>query len=222
MNDDLKTYRIRTKVGEDKPTVINVPLTQTYDTFEILSLKIDQSNSYKYYTSDYGVIVGRVLANGGVGIPNAKVSIFIESDETTEDIKKYILYHYSSVQSTDNDGIRYNLLPDEIDEACHQNVGTFPNKRLVLDNKDVMEIFDKYWKYTTVTNEAGDYMLFGIPTGSQQLHVDIDLSDIGIWSQRPRDLVYKGYNINQFDSPNKFKIDTNLNSLSQIYSQDRG
>ena len=91
MNDDLKTYRIRTKVGEDKPTVINVPLTQTYDTFEILSLKIDQSNSYKYYTSDYGVIVGRVLANGGVGIPNAKVSIFIESDETTEDIKKYIL-----------------------------------------------------------------------------------------------------------------------------------
>ena len=50
MNDDLKTYRIRTKVGEDKPTVINVPLTQTYDTFEILSLKIDQSNSYKYYT----------------------------------------------------------------------------------------------------------------------------------------------------------------------------
>lgn len=222
MNDDLKTYRIRTKVGEDKPTVINVPLTQTYDTFEILSLKLDQSNSYKYYTSDYGVIVGRVLANGGVGIPNAKVSIFIESDETTEDIKKYILYHYSSVQSTDNDGIRYNLLPDEIDEACHQNVGTFPNKRLVLDNKDVMEIFDKYWKYTTVTNEAGDYMLFGIPTGSQQLHVDIDLSDIGIWSQRPRDLVYKGYNINQFDSPNKFKTDTNLNSLSQIYSQDRG
>ena len=56
MNDDLKTYRIRTKVGEDKPTVINVPLTQTYDTFEILSLKIDQSNSYKYYTSDYGTI----------------------------------------------------------------------------------------------------------------------------------------------------------------------
>ena len=222
MNDDLKTYRIRTKVGEDKPTVINVPLTQTYDTFEILSLKLDQSNSYKYYTSDYGVIVGRVLANGGVGIPNAKVSIFIEGDETTEDIKKYILYHYSSVQSTDNDGVRYNLLPDEIDEACHQNVGTFPNKRLVLDNKDVMEIFDKYWKYTTVTNEAGDYMLFGIPTGSQQLHVDIDLSDIGIWSQRPRDLVYKGYNINQFDSPNKFKTDTNLNSLSQIYSQDRG
>lgn len=222
MNDDLRTYRIRTKIGEDKPTLINIPLKQTYDTFEILSLKIEQSNSYKYYTSNYGVIVGRVIANGGVGIPNAKVSIFIESNETTEDIKKYILYHYSSVQSTNNDGIRYNLLPDEIDEACHQNVGTFPNKRLVLDNKDIMEIFDKYWKYTTVTNEAGDYMLFGVPTGSQQLHVDIDLSDIGIWSQRPRDLVYKGFNINQFDSPNKFKIDKNLNSLSQIYSQDKG
>lgn len=222
MNEDLKTYRIRTKVGEEKPTLLNVQLNQTYDMFEILSLKINQNNAYKYYSSDYGVIVGRVLANGGVGIPNAKVSIFIPTEESVNDIKKYILYRYSTVQSTNDDGIRYNLLPDEIDEICHQNIGTFPNKRLVLDNKDVMEIFDKYWKYTTVTNDSGDYMLYGIPTGSQQLHVDIDLSDIGIWSQRPRDLVYKGFNINQFESPNKFKVDNNLNSLSQVYTQDKG
>jgi hypothetical protein len=65
-------------------------------------------------------------------------------------------------------------------------------------------------------------MIFGVPTGSQRLHVDIDLSDIGMLSQRPRDMVYKGYNINQFESPNKFKQDTNLNSLAQIISQDLG
>ena len=221
MEDTNKVYRIRTAVGDDAPNVIHVPLNQSYDMFEILSLKLNQTNAYKTYDSDYGVIVGRVTANGGFGIPNAKVSIFIEvSDDET--LKNRLLYNFTSVTSTDNDGVRYNVLPDFVDDACHQDVGTFPNKRLVLDNQDIIEIFDKYWKYTTTTNHAGDYMLFGIPTGSQQLHVDVDLSDCGILSQRPRDMIGKGYNANMFESPNKFKYSTNLNSLAQIVSQDRG
>lgn len=221
MEDTNRVYRIRTVVGDDAPNVIHVPLKQSYDMFEILSLKLDQTNTYKTYESDYGVIVGRVTANGGFGVPNAKVSIFIDvSDEET--LKNRFLYNYSSTSDTNGDGVRYNVLPDFVDDACHQDVGTFPNKRLVLDNKDEIEIFDKYWKYTTTTNYAGDYMLFGIPTGSQQLHVDVDLSDCGILSQRPRDMIGKGYNANMFESPNKFKFSANLNSLAQIISQDRG
>ena len=221
MEDTNRVYRIRTVVGEEAPNVIHVPLKQSYDMFEILSLKLDQTNTYKTYDSDYGVIVGRVTANGGFGIPNAKVSIFIEVSED-ESLKNRFLYNFTSVTSTDYDGVRYNVLPDFVDDACHQDVGTFPNKRLVLDNQDIIEIFDKYWKYTTTTNHAGDYMLFGIPTGSQQLHVDVDLSDCGILSQRPRDMIGKGYNENMFESPNKFKYSTNLNSLAQIVSQDKG
>lgn len=221
MEDINKVYRIRTAVGEDAPNVIHVPLNQSYNMFEILSLKLDQTNAYKTYESDYGVIVGRVTANGGFGVPNAKVSVFINvSDDET--LKNRFLYNYSSTFDTDDNGVRYNVLPDFVDDACHQDVGTFPNKRLVLDNDDIIEVFDKYWKYTTTTNHAGDYMLFGIPTGSQQLHVDVDLSDCGILSQRPRDLIGKGYDINLFESPNKFKSSTNLNSLAQIISQDKG
>lgn len=218
---DSKTYRIRTKLGSESDSVINVQLEQTFDTFEILSLKLDQKNAYKLYQSDYGVIVGRVIANGGFGVPNAKVSIFIESEED-EDFTKRLLYPYKSTMATNFDGIRYNLLPDYVDDACHQDVGTFPNKRLVLDNNDIIDIYDKYYVYTTVTNNAGDYMIFGVPTGSQKLHVDLDLSDIGMLSQRPRDLMYKGYKETDFESPNKFKKSTNLNSLAQIYTQDRG
>ena len=215
-----KTYRIRTEVGASN-TKLNVQLSQTFDTLDILSLKLTQQNAYKLYESSYGIIVGRVLANGGFGIPNAKVSIFIEVDED-ESITNKVLYPYTSVTSADNNSVRYNLLPDEAVSECHQNVGTFPNKRLLLDNGNIIEIFGKYWKYTTVTNNAGDYMLFGIPQGNQTLHVDIDLSDIGVLSQRPRDMVYKGYNIDLFESPNKFKQSTNLNSLSQILSQNKG
>ena len=221
MEDTNRVYRIRTKVGEDAPNVIHVPLNQSYDMFEILSLKLNQNNTYKSYESSYGIIVGRITANGGFGIPNAKVSVFIEvSDDET--LQNKLLYNFTSTSSTDNDGVRYNLLPDYLDDACHQNVGTFPNKRLVLDNQDILEIFDKYWKYTTTTNHAGDYMLFGIPVGSQKIHVDVDLSDCGILSQRPRDMIGKGYNAEMFESPNKFKSSTNLNSLAQIISQDKG
>ena len=218
---DSKTYRIRTKLGSESDSVINVQLEQTFDTFEILSLKLDQKNAYKLYQSDYGVIVGRVIANGGFGVPNAKVSIFIESEED-DDFTKRLLYPYKSTMATNFDGIRYNLLPDYVDDACHQNIGTFPNKRLVLDNNDIIDIYDQYYVYTTVTNNAGDYMIFGVPTGSQKLHVDLDLSDIGMLSQRPRDLMYKGYKETDFESPNKFKKSTNLNSLAQVYTQDKG
>ena len=215
------TYRIRAKVGDTSENVINVKLDQHYDMFEILSLKISQENFYKTYESGYGVIVGRVIANGGFGVPNAKVSVFIESDGNG-DIESRIYYPYKSPNGKNADGVRYNLLTDFLDKVCYQNVGTFPNKRLVLDNDDVIDVFDKYYRYTTVTNNAGDYMIFGVPTGSQRLHVDVDLSDIGMLSQRPRDMIYKGYDINLFESPNKFRQDNNLNSLAQILTQDIG
>ena len=221
MEENSKVYRIRTKVGEDSPNVIHVPINQTYDTFEILSLKLNQTDTYKTYESGYGIIVGRVIANGGFGVPNSKVSVFIEVDDN-ESLKDTLLYNFTSTSDTDNDGVRYNLLPDYVESECHQDVGTFPNKRLVLDNDDVIEIFDKYWKYTTTTNNSGDYMLFGVPTGSQQLHVDIDLSDCGVLSQRPHNMIGKGYNIGMFESPNKFKSSTNLDSLPQIVTEDRG
>lgn len=222
MEQTNKSFRVRANTDANE-NVLNVDLKQDYDVFEILSLKLTQENAYKLYESNYGVIVGRVVANGGFGIPNAKVSIFIKaSDADFLDNEKSYLYPYLTSMSSNKDGIRYNLLPSDKVNDCHQNVGTFPSKRMVLDNDTVLEIFEEYWKFTTVTNEAGDYMIFGIPTGNQQLHVDIDLSDIGILSQRPYDMIYKGYNINQFESPNKFKTSTNLDSLAQIYTQDKG
>lgn len=216
-----KSYRIRTEVGSTSNNVLNVQINNDYDILEILSLKFETENMYKLHTSKYGCVVGRVLANGGVGVPNAKISIFIEVDEeTTADDVLYNIYPYTTTSDKNSDGIRYNLLPDEQVAQCHQAVGTMPNKRLVLDDKNTLEIFDKYYKYTTVTNGAGDYMIMGVPVGNQTLHMDVDLSDIGFLSQKPVDMVYKGYNITQFENPSMFKKDTNLNNLTQIISQD--
>ena len=211
-------YRIRTNIAKDQ--VVKAKLTQDVDFLEILSLKIRQEDTYKLHVSNYGVIVGRVLANDAFGIPNAKVSVFIpleDEDKLKSDITN--LYPYTDIQTKDKDNRRYNLLPDESNDICYRVVGTFPNKRLVLDNQTEIEIFEKYWKYTTVTNKSGDYMIFGVPTGSHQVHVDVDLSDIGVLSQKPRDFMYKGYSITQFDNSSQFKESTNLDNLSQLLSQ---
>lgn len=226
MSENNKSYRIRTKIGVNEDSEISdkyltVKLTDKIDTIEIMSLKIKQENAYKFHCADYGVVVGRAIANGGFGVPNVKVSIFIAASEATKNDAIYnAIYPYERVTQKNKDNIRYNLLPDVGDDDCYQVVGTFPNKRLVLDDDNYMEIYDNYYKFTTRTNNAGDYMIFGIPTGGQILHFDADLSDVGVLSQKPRDMIYKGYNINQFENANQFKVDDNLANLPQIISQD--
>lgn len=219
MSETNRSYRIKANVNED--TFIDVNLNQNIEVFEMLSLKIASENFYKLHTADYGCVAGRVVANGGVGVPNAKLSIFIAMDEETkaDDVLSY-LYPYNSSFDRNADGIRYNLLPEDKLTNCHQNIGTFPSKRLVLDDDHVLEIFDKYYKFTTTTNVSGDYMIFGVPTGSQTLHMDLDISDIGdLLSQKPKDLLYKGYNSTMFENANMFKADKTIDGLPQVFTQ---
>ena len=148
---DNKSYRIRTNVGSDEPFVIDVPIDQSYDTLEILSLKIGEKNLYKLYDCGYGVIVGRVIANGNFGIPNARISVFIpfSGDYTENELKT--IYDFTSTETHGgDDGKIYNLLPDYVDKSCHQDIGSFKKKVTVLDNDDVIEVFDKYYKYTSL------------------------------------------------------------------------
>lgn len=213
-----KSFRVHTNITGD--TMLNVNMKQDFDFLEILSLKLRQKDAYRIHSSNYGVIVGRVLANDAFGIPNAKVSVFIERD-TSDPGEIEDIYPYSDVMSKDSSGIRYNLLPDYSDDVCYRVVGTFPRKRYLLDDSVQLEVYEKYWKYTSVTNKAGDYMIFGVPVGGHQIHVDIDLSDIGVLSQKPRDFFFKGYNLEEFDSPSQFKESTNIDGLRQIISQNK-
>ena len=223
MEENNKSYRIRTKVGSEAPSNINldINLLQDYDTFDILSLKIDTDSLYKLHTSKYGCLVGRVLANGGVGVPNVKISVFIPiSDEDKQDSILNYMYPYQSPYAQNSNSIRYNLLPEDKVTDCHQAIGSFPSKRTVLDDDNVSEVFNGYYKFTTTTNESGDYMIFGLPVGDNKIHSDLDLSDIGILSQKPRDLYYKGYNPKLFENASKFKKDTNIDNLVQVISSD--
>ena len=91
----LKKLRIRTEIGVDKEVTLD--LNQDFDLLEILSLNLHQTDIYPRDCSEFGVIVGRVLINGGFGLRNAKISVFIplsDEDEENDVIKK--LYPYKT------------------------------------------------------------------------------------------------------------------------------
>jgi len=215
-----ETIRIRTTPnGSDK--YLKVKIEQDFDFIEVLSLNISQQNAYQSFCSDYGAIVGRVIINSGFGVPNVKVSVFVPLDDIdSSDPHISGLYPYKAVTDVNSDGVRYNLLPSISDsnDPCYTAIGTFPTKREILDNDDMLYVYKKYYQFTTTTNYAGDFMLFGVPLGNHVVHVDMDISNIGIASQKPYDLMAQGAPASMFYSTTKFKSNTNINSLPQIKS----
>jgi len=212
-----QSYRIQTQLGLNKS--INVQLEQDFEFLEILSLKIQKSDIYIRSCSDYGVVVGRVTANNGLGLPNARISIFVpitSVDESNPIISS--IYPYKSLNDKNEDGYRYNLLPYEKSYSKHAATGTLPSRMDVLTDKVAIEVYDKYYKYTARTNESGDYMIMGVPLGGQTMLMDIDLSDMGDFSLTPQDLIRIGRATQDQVSGNEFKTSEDLNSLPQIVS----
>lgn len=215
----LEKYRINTKIGDEQHLIVE--LKQNFDLLEILSLKFTQKEAYTTLCSDYGVVCGRITANNGFGIPNAKVSIFIPSDGNLNDSLINDLYPYNDINEKNKDGIRYNLLPNTKQHSGHTPVGTFPSQSEVLNREEILEVYEKYYNFTVKTNQSGDFMIWGVPLGTQTLHVDIDLSDMGCFSLRPYDFIKKGYTEEQFDRVYNFKSSTDIDSLPQIVSFDK-
>jgi len=217
----IQKHRIYTNIGKDQK--INVEILNTYDLMEILSLKFSQKDIFPSGScSEYGVVVGRISANNGFGIPNAKISIFVpQTDLDVNDPVISKLYPYTTVSDKDENGYRYNLLPARQQHSGHVPTGTFFDQEDILTREEVLEVFESYYKYTVKTNSAGDYMIWGVPIGSQILHIDIDLSDIGCFSLRPYDFLRKGVGIDEFERYYAFKSSSDIDGLPQIVSYDQ-
>ena len=218
-----KSFRVRTDVrrGGAKDKNVTFELEQNFDLLEILSLSLTQQDVYTRMCADFGVVVGRVITNGGFGIPNAKVSIFVplsDEDEQNQVIKQ--LYPFKEPFDTTEDGKRYNLLSSEPNFDCHVAVGSFPTINDVLNKQDVKYVYDKYYKYTVKTNESGDFMIYGVPVGDHTIIMDVDVSDIGCFSLLPEDFKIKGFPDSDFDGP-KFKNDEVINTLPQVLNQQK-
>ena len=209
---------------------IIVKLDQEVDTLEFLSMKLDLNDIYRDFNADYGVLVGRVLANGGIGVPNAKISIFIPLSDTDANIGEIAnIYPYVNPTDKNNDGKRYNLLPrvSQINpntgvSSPKQPFGSFPIKPELVTNLEFLDVYKKYYKYTALTNSAGDYMIFGVPIGTQTVHMSVDITDIGKYSMTPAAMVVNlGYSPNLFtDNNTRIKPSNDLSDLPNIETQE--
>lgn len=227
MNKSQKIHLTGDNVNSDK--YIKLKLEQDIDTLELLTLSLKTEDVYQNYNADYGVLVGRVLANDGIGVPNAKISIFIPI--TDEDSKNGIImsvYPYTTPRDKNYEGKRYNLLPriGSFDDSAgtlkpKQPFGSFPTKPEVLLNELLLDVYKKYYKYTTVTNEFGDYMLFGVPIDTQTVHLSVDITDIGKYSMSPASMVNAGYPDKLFTgNATGIKSSDDLDDLPNIETQE--
>lgn len=213
----IQKHRISTNIGKDQ--IVKVELKQDFDLLEVLSLKFTQKDIYTSLCSDYGVVCGRITVNDGLGVPNARVSIFIPlSPEDEQDPVISTLYPFKTVNDKNEDNYRYNLLPSRKQHGGHEPTGTFFDQSDVLTREEVLEVYEKYYKYTVKTNNAGDFMIWGVPLGEQTIHVDLDLSDIGCFSFRPYDFIKQGLGPDQFKNSYQYKSSVDLDSLPQVVS----
>lgn len=229
-----KSQKVYLNTGDTRTSnldkYIKVKLEQDTETIEFMTLKIGTTEAYQNFNADYGVLVGRVIANDGIGIPNAKISIFIpldDADENDRDI--YSIYPYKTPRDKNNEGKRYNLLPRVSKPnpqtgiiSPKQPFGSFPTREEVLTNESILKVYKKYYKYSTITNDSGDYMIFGVPTGTQTVHMSVDITDIGKYSMTPASMVTNlGYSENLFtDGGSKIKVSKDLDDLPNIETQE--
>jgi hypothetical protein len=243
-NDKHKSIRIKTNIGDK---FVSVNLDQTYESMDILSLKVYQNDVYRLFDADYGIIVGRVLANG-VGIPNCRISVFVPINEETitnptnlDDIKKIeaaALYPFKTVLDKDGNGKVYNLLPKYsrnrnfngfpdndygIGATPKAPVGSFSEKEEVVTNETVAYVYDKYYKFSTITNESGDYILTVPSNRSYTVNMCCDITDIGRFSTTAALLKLDGLP-DSFFTPDGLRINENipLERLPNIDIQNQG
>lgn len=226
----MNSKRIKVDLDDNTNKNIKFKLEQNIETYDLLTLKLSQRDIYQSFNSDFGVLMGRVNANGNVGIPNVKVSVFIpieDADKLNDEIFQY--YPYENPSDENLDGKRYNLLPrvGRKESASgktkpKQPFGSFPIKEEIVSNEVLMEVYDKYYKYSTVTNESGDYLIFGIPIGVQTVHLSADITDVGVYSMTPSTMVnLLGYSPNLFsEDGTEIKSSQDLNELPNIETQE--
>lgn len=204
--------------------VIQFNLEQEFDNLEILSLKITNSDAYTRQCSNFGVIVGRVMLNSGFGVQNAKVSIFIPLKDEDKDRPEILeLYPFETVNDTYPNGVRYNLFPRVKNERnpSHKAIGNFPHESDFTNYPQYLEVMEKYYKYTTTTNESGDFMIFGVPTGQHDIIMDFDVFDTKSFELTANDLVEQISLNNNIEELRSLLLSNSIDAQEQTINRNK-
>lgn len=189
---------------------MNVKINRSVDVLNTLNIYNVPVNNSTKFNNNKGVLYGKIealqviLDDSGerikIPIKNAAVGIFNPSDE------------FPSIGSTDVEGnrIRLNLYENILSTQNNQTVlksyGSFQSylTDLNFSPTDILnyKIPDKY-KYTSATNEEGEFILFNVPSGSQTLMLEVDLLKQGL---EPEEVALNFFPYPTNDEPNVSNI----------------
>jgi hypothetical protein len=159
---------------------IDLKIERGYNSLDTLKINNNLVNSFPEQNSPTGVVFGRLTAiqklkgefgeNIRIPLVNVPIGIFNSSDE------------FPSIFSTDENGDRLSL---NIKEAANpnqyfNNYSYFSDYNQYLKSADSFSAVPAQYKYVTLTNENGEFVLYDIPVGQQTAIFEVDLFKQGL------------------------------------------
>lgn len=188
---------------------MNVKINRSVGTLDTLNIYNVTNNEPQKFSNNTGVLMGKIEAvqvlndeNGEkirIPLKNTVVGIFNPSEK------------FPSISSSDNEGNRvrlnlYETIPQVDNPYNLKGYSSFQSYLTdVQYSKNDFEnntIPDEY-KYTTITNERGEFILQNIPVGQQTLMVEVDLLKFGL---EPEEIALNFFPYPSQDDPNVSEV----------------
>ena len=190
---------------------VDIKLTRTFDTLDTLSVKNNLTSTWPTQEATTGVLFGKLTArqkildeNGEkviIPLKNIPIAIFNTSEEFPE------------ITSKDDDGnrIRLNIKENSKEkqyfnsESFLTDVGSGTTEGFL--KKDKSAIIPEKFKYSTITNEEGEFLLTDLPSGQQTFMFEVDLLKQG--------MTHDEVALNFFPYPSD--LDPNIDSVPHFF-----
>jgi hypothetical protein len=158
---------------------LDIDIVKTFDFLDTLTIRNVLQGEWSDQESSTGVIVGRLVAiqkisdeNGNkieIPLKNCPVSIFNPSDT------------FQSPSDIDDDGNRLslNVLASAKEEEYFDKISYKTDLNFLRDYSNVENI-PSHFKYTSTTNENGEFVMYDVPVGTQTFIIEVDLLKQGL------------------------------------------
>ena len=157
----------------------NVSFIKSYNTLNTLSVLNTIEGEPVLKESPTGVLFGKLESiqkindeNGNklrIPLANVPVAIF----KTTEE--------FPDISSTDEDGNRIVLnLKENSKESEYFNNETYEFAQQFLTSTEQIKNVPEKYRYTALTNEKGEFIIYDVPVGAQTFMLEIDLLKQGL------------------------------------------
>jgi hypothetical protein len=165
---------------------MNVKINQSVNSLDTLNVYNVALGETPKFTNDTGVLVGKLEAvqvlsdeNGEkirIPLKNTVVGIFNPSEA------------FPNIASTDEDGNRirlnlYETLPQidsPFDLKGYSSFQAYLTDVSYSTKDNSNPSIPEQYRYTTITNERGEFILHNVPTGQQTLMIEVDLLKFGL------------------------------------------